>query len=433
MTNGAKLGFEDKVFTVAEYIDILNTFFKAQAVKITGEICELKRAASGHVYFTIKDKANAGVLDCIIWARNYQLCGVALEVGMELILSGHANVYAPSGRLSFVADTVELVGEGALKKAYDDLRRKLEAEGVFAPERKRVLPEYPQRIGVITSMKGAVIHDFENNLGKFGFAVNVIDSRVEGQQAVQPILAAVEAMRERTEAGGAAADDAIEVLVIIRGGGSLESLQAFNNETLVRAIVDFPVPVIAGIGHDQDVPLMALAADYMTSTPTAAAHLLSRPWQEAYAKVREFAGLVDWMPLAIQKTRNDLARRWDGLCNRFERQIESARQTVALGSQLIKHNDPARQLSLGYSIARRNGKVIRSTAGLAPGEAIELTVSDGRIDSAVTHITHLTNDHHHDYGKNHEGHGERGGAGKGKKPVKPQGIPGGHQEDLGLV
>jgi exodeoxyribonuclease VII large subunit len=411
MANGEKLSFEDKVFTVAEYIEILNTFFKAQAVKITGEIAELKRAASGHVYFTIKDKSNAGVLDCIIWARNYQLCGIALEIGMELILSGHANVYAPSGRLSFVADTVELVGEGALKKAYDDLRRKLEAEGVFAPERKRVLPDYVQHIGVITSMKGAVIHDFENNLGKFGFVVNVIDSRVEGQQAVQPILAAVEAMRGQD----------IEALVIIRGGGSLESLQAFNNETLVRAIVDFPVPVIAGIGHDQDVPLMALAADYMTSTPTAAAHLLSRSWQEAYAKVREFAGLVDWLPLEIQRSRNDLARQWDALCNRFDRALDAARQTVVLGSQLIKHNDPARQLGLGYSIARRNGKVVRSTAGLSPGAALELTVSDGQIDSTITNI-HNGNDH----GKNSKGPVI-------KKTAQPKAAPRGHQEDLGLV
>jgi exodeoxyribonuclease VII large subunit len=411
MTPGSPLSFEDKVFTVAEYIEILNTFFKAQAVKITGEICELKRAASGHVYFTIKDKTNAGVLDCIIWARNYQLCGIALEVGMELILSGHANVYAPSGRLSFVADTIELVGEGALKKAYDELRRKLEAEGLFAPERKRALPDYIQRIGVITSMKGAVIHDFENNLGKFGFVVNVIDSRVEGQQAVQPILAAVEAMREQD----------IEALVIIRGGGSLESLQAFNNEMLVRAIVDFPVPVIAGIGHDQDVPLMALAADYMTSTPTAAAHLLSRSWQEAYAKVREFVGLVDWLPLEIQRTRNDLSRKWDGLCNLFERQLDAARQTVALGSQLIKHNDPARQLGLGYSIARRNGKVVRSTAGLSPGNGIELTVSDGRIDSTIININH---------GKNSE---ENKGAGGIRKATQPKGVSRGHQEDLGLV
>lgn len=402
---------EDKIFTIAEYIEVLNVFFKTQSARIVGEISELKRAASGHVYFSVKDKENPGSLDAIMWARNYQLCGVALEVGMEVILNGHPNVYPPSGRLSFVADTVELVGEGALKKAYDDLRKKLEAEGVFAPERKRRLPDYPQRIGVITSLKGAVIHDFENNLGKFGFKVNVIDSRVEGAQAAAPLLAAIRAMREMVEDEGSQGTG-IEALVIIRGGGSLESLQAFNNEALVREVVSFPVPVIAGIGHDQDVPLMALAADFMTSTPTAAAHLLSRSWEEAYAKVREFAGLLNRFPLEMQKVENELGIAWDTICNAFERSLVGARQIIALGSQAIKHNDPARQLQLGYSIARRNGKVVRSTAGLSPGAALELTVSDGIIDSTITTIHH---------GK------------KNPTPAKPKAVHRGHQEDLGLV
>lgn len=374
MASGIKIDFaEEKVFTVAEYIEILNTFFKAQAVKITGEICELKRAASGHVYFTVKDKAANGVMDCIIWARNYEMCGVALEVGMEIILGGHANIYPPSGRLSFVADTVELVGEGALKKAYDELRKKLQAEGLFAEERKRVLPDYVLRIGVITSMKGAVIHDFENNLGKFGFVVNVIDSRVEGQQSVAPLLTAIRRMREED----------IEALVIIRGGGSLESLQAFNNEALVREVVDFPVPVIAGIGHDQDVPLMALAADYMTSTPTAAAHLLSRSWQDAYAKVREFAGLLNRFPLEAQDVRNRLERAWDSIERTFTDALAGAKQTIEFARMAAKHNDPARQLALGYSIARMSGKIVRSTKGLRPGDAIALQMSDGTVSTEV--------------------------------------------------
>ena len=401
---------EEKVFTIAQYIEILNVFFKAQSARIIGEISEIKRAASGHVYFSIKDKENPGTLDAIIWSRNYQLCGIDLEVGMEVILNGHPNVYPPSGRLSFVADTVELVGEGALKKAYDDLRKKLEAEGLFASERKRILPEYIQRIGVITSLKGAVIHDFENNLGKFGFKVNVIDARVEGAQAVPSLLAAIRAMREIVEDEGSRGTG-IEALVIIRGGGSLESLQAFNNEALVREVVDFPVPVVAGIGHDQDVPLMALAADYMTSTPTAAAHLLGRSWEEAYAKVREFGGLLNRFPLELQRVQNGLTNTWDGLCNLFERSLENARTTLALGAQAMKHNDPSRQLALGYSIARRNGKVVRSTAGLSPGEEIALTVADGEIDSIIKNINH----------------------GKTSKAPRPKKISGGHQADLGLV
>jgi exodeoxyribonuclease VII large subunit len=417
---GSKIGIEDKVFTIAEYIEVLNVFFKSQSVKIIGEICELKRAASGHVYFTVKDKENPGSLDAIMWSRNYALCGIALEVGMEVILNGHPNVYPNNGRLSFVADTVELVGEGALKKAYDDLRKKLEAEGVFAQQRKRALPDYVQRIGVITSMKGAVIHDFENNLGKFGFMVNVIDSRVEGAQAARPLLGAIKAMRELVDMQlGGTKENGIEALIIIRGGGSLESLQAFNNEALVREVMDFPVPVIAGIGHDQDVPLMALAADYMTSTPTAAAHLLSRSWAEAYAKVREFSGLLNRFPLEIQKAHNDLDSSWDFLINTFERALSEVRQTIELGSQAIKHNDPARQLTLGYSIARRNGKVVRSTGGLSPGENLQLTVSDGTIESTITTIHH---------GKENQKRTTNRGP-----QTKPKAVHRGHQEDLGLV
>jgi exodeoxyribonuclease VII large subunit len=417
-----KIDPENKVFTIAEYIEILNVFFKSQSARIIGEISELKHAASGHVYFSIKDKENPGSLDAIMWARNYQLCGIALEVGMEVILNGHPNVYPNNGRLSFVADTVELVGEGALKKAYDDLRSKLEAEGVFAAARKRVLPDYIQRIGVITSMKGAVIHDFENNLGKFGFKVNVIDSRVEGAQAAAPLLAAIRAMREMVEDTGSRGTG-IEALVIIRGGGSLESLQAFNNEALVREVIDFPVPVIAGIGHDQDVPLMALAADYMTSTPTAAAHLLSRSWQEAYAKVAAFAGLLDRFPMELQRVENALTNTWDGLVNLFERSLEGAKATLALGAQAIKHNDPSRQLALGYSIARRNGKVVRSTAGLRAGDEMSLTVSDGEIGSVIKNIQQSTT-----HGKEHKAIG-----GGGAKTARLKKVSGGHQEDLGLV
>lgn len=418
MASEEKINIDEKVFTIAEYIEVLNVFFKSRSVKIIGEICELKRAASGHVYFTVKDKENPGSLDAIIWSRNYALCGINLEVGMEVILNGHPNVYPNNGRLSFVADTVELVGEGALKKAYDDLRKKLEAEGVFAEERKRVLPDYIQRIGVITSMKGAVIHDFENNLGKFGFAVNVIDSRVEGQQAAKPLLAAIKAMRELVDISlGGSREGGIEALVIIRGGGSLESLQAFNNEALVREVINFPVPVIAGIGHDQDVPLMALAADHMTSTPTAAAHLLSRSWAEAYAKVREFSGLLNRFPLEIQKAGNDLDGLWNIMVNSFDRSLSATRQIIELGSQAIKHNDPGRQLKLGYSIARRNGKVVRSTQGLSPGDGLELTVNEGKIDSTITHI----------HGKENKERTIQ------SRSAKSKAVHRGHQEDLGLV
>ncbi|HVN26114.1 MAG TPA: exodeoxyribonuclease VII large subunit [Candidatus Paceibacterota bacterium] len=371
------LDVREKLFTVGEFIAFLNEIFKAQAVRVTGEVCELKRAASGHVYFTVKDKEDKGVLDCIIWSRNYELCGVAIEVGMELILSGHPNVYAPSGRLSFVADTVELVGEGALKKAYDALKKRLEAEGVFAPERKRPLPDYPRRIGVITSMKGAVIHDFQNNLGKFGFVISVLDSRVEGQQAAAPLMKAVARMRREAEEG------MIDVLVVIRGGGSLESLQAFNNEALVRAIGSFPVPVIAGIGHDQDVPLVALAADLMTSTPTAAAHALGRTWEEAFAKLQQVPYLLGRIEQEFRRVRNDLMFARDSMTNQVEQGIAHGKDVIDYAERFVRIHDPRRQLAFGYSIMRRDGRIVRSAGDVAPGDRLETELRDGVVRSRV--------------------------------------------------
>ena len=364
------------VFGVAEYIEGLNALFKTRSAKVTGEISQVKRAVSGHVYFTVKDKGGGAALDCIIWARNYQLCGIEFAVGMEVILSGHPNIYAPSGRFSFVADTAELVGEGALKKAYDALRKKLEAEGVFAPARKRPLPEFPRRIGVITSMKGAVIHDFENNLGKFGFVVSVIDSRVEGQQAVAPLLDAMRTMRSL-------AVRVIDVLVVIRGGGSLESLQAFNNEALVRAIVDFPVPVIAGIGHDEDVPLAALAADFMTSTPTAAAHLLSRPWEEAYAKLRSVGHLFVRVETEIARVRADLDLARRSMFDHVSARIAWIAERLEYADRSVRLSDPAHQLRLGYSIVRQNGKVMKSVRSVRVGDCLDVQLADGSLGTKV--------------------------------------------------
>jgi exodeoxyribonuclease VII large subunit len=377
---GKDPGFTERVFSIAEFIEILNVFFRAKEVRITGEISELKRAASGHIYFTIKDKKDGAVLDAIMWSRNYQLCGVALEVGMEVILAGHPNIYPQNGRLSFVADTVELVGEGALKKAYDALKNKLSAEGIFEESRKRPLPEFPHKIGVITSLKGAVIHDFENNLGKFGFVVNVVDARVEGQQALVSLLDSFAALRKIAEE-----DDGrgLDALVVIRGGGSLESLQAFNNEAIVRAIVEFPVPVIAGIGHDKDVPLAALAADYMTSTPTAAAHLLNRSWEEAYAKVYQLNSVFVRMQQELKRIRTDLDIALATMIDSTASRIKWMAEQIDYAERFIKLNNPKRQLKLGYSIARKDGKILRSAGSVKPGDDLETEFADGTVRSII--------------------------------------------------
>ena len=168
------------------------------------------------------------------------------------------------------ARTIEYIGDGSLKKEYEKLKKKLAAEGLFAPERKRNIPKCPQKIGVITSKAGVVMQDFTVNLGQYGFKVTMVNSRVEGKDAIHDILSAIHAIKKKD----------IEVLVIMRGGGSWESLQPFNTESVVRAVADMPCPVLTGIGHDTDITLSQMAADMGVSTPTAAAKHLCAYWDK---------------------------------------------------------------------------------------------------------------------------------------------------------
>lgn len=363
----------EKTFSVSESVRYLNGILEQHELRIKGEISELNIWSSGHVYFTIKDKDGDAVLNCIMWKGNYQTFGIDLEVGMEVIITGHTNIYAKTGRLSFVADTIELVGEGALKKAYDALKKKLEEEGLFDAERKRKLPELVQRIGLITSKEGAVIHDFQSNLNKYGFKIIFINSKVEGQPALKDLLAAIQAMKKQD----------IEALVIIRGGGSLESLQAFNNENLVRAVVDFPVPVIAGIGHDKDVPLIALAADYIASTPTAAALIFGKSWEEAFEKIRAFTNTIKILEVHIQQVGEKIDDLWGNVVDLFGDTLQYIYQNLEMAQKIVLLNNPKRQLHLGYSITRRDGNIIKQAKELKSGDVIETQLEKGEINSEV--------------------------------------------------
>jgi exodeoxyribonuclease VII large subunit len=297
--------------------------------------------------------------------------------------------------LSFICDTIELAGEGALKKEYDRLLKLLTAQGLFEPTRKRPLPQYLRRIGVITSKQGAVIHDFLNNIGKFGFQIEFIDSRVEGQLAVADLLSSIKTFEKRK----------IDVLVIIRGGGSLEAMLAFNNEQVVRQIAGFPVPVICGIGHDKDVPLAAMAADIAVSTPTAAANLISESWRKIYqlldnhqitllgayrnalnrikARLYENTTIIANFKQLLQKIRLLMDKDISQMMADLNLKLAGARQLLDYAQSTINSNNPERQLMLGYSIARIGGKIIKKTAQAGIGEQLDISVSDGMIISKV--------------------------------------------------
>src|SRR3989344_7812653 len=257
----------DIILSVSEYLERLNLALGGEAGFVEGEIMGFKESPQW-VFFSLKDEGKDAVLPCGLLAHEYRRIGVRIEDGMRIKIFSNPRISIKSGKFGMWVKSIEPVGEGSLKKAYELLFKKLQLEGLF--ERKWPLPEFITRIGVISSRDGVVLQDLRKNLAKLGLDFKFVHTQVEGANAVPGILRALEHF--------AKCSNAYDVIVIIRGGGSLESLQAFNNEEVARAIYAMPIHVIAGIGHDVDVPLAALVADGMASTPTAVAHMINSTW-----------------------------------------------------------------------------------------------------------------------------------------------------------
>lgn len=311
---------DKKASTVSEYAVQLNKALSSQPGRIKGEVVSIKVAGSS-AYYTIKDGDGNAKLDCATWLNVYQANGIQLEVGDEIIVTGVPEFYAPFGRFSFRASAIEYAGEGDLKRAFEKLKAELEAEGLLDESRKRPMPFLPKKIGIITSMSsGVVIHDFMSNLDQHGYKIKTCDSKVEGKEAVLDLLAAIRTMSKQD----------IEVLVIIRGGGAIESFQSFNTESVVRAVASFKVPVITGIGHDVDVTLTQLVADIGSSTPTAVAEALNAQWDglgslidDAYNRtLGRFRSALDERSRYIHQSGNDILRA-------YNRRLSTARKVIS--------------------------------------------------------------------------------------------------------
>jgi exodeoxyribonuclease VII large subunit len=411
----------DKIFEVGEYLDFLNEKLQDVEARIRGEVSSVD-IRGNYIFFSIKDKEGESLISCFVWKNDYDVSGVALEEGMEVVIWGYPNIYKPSGRLSFQTKLIELVGEGLLKKAYEELKRKLEAEGIFAPERKKPLPKYIQRIGLVTSHQGAAIGDFISNIGNYGYKIKFYDSRVEGKQAVFDLMRGVKWFNKNLSD--------LDIIILIRGGGSLESLQAFNTEGLVREISKSKIPVLAGIGHEQDVTLAALAADMMVSTPTAAALEIRRSWDEAIHGVESSEKhILNAFPNILAENKNnifEIERMLSGqLAEIFERfrrakeklknNLEKLKATIdydkkyssnisgkiisnykrlfsefknllkSLAEKIILHN-PERQLKLGYSLVFSGKKILRSVKGVRLKEKVDIRLQDGEIETEIKKI-----------------------------------------------
>ncbi len=274
-------------------------------VWVEGEISNLRKQTSGHSYFTLKD-ASAQIA-CVLFAQQARYCReVELKDGLEIRLLGELTVYEPRGQYQLVIRLIQPKGLGILQAQFEAIKRKLAAEGLFETQRKRPLPRFPRRIGVVTSPTGAAIHDFLHVLARRHPAVEVIlhPVRVQGKGAAQEITSAVRDLAQPLTNG----IGEVDVIVVTRGGGSIEDLWAFNEEEVARAIFESPVPIISAVGHEIDFTIADLVADVRAPTPSAAAEILVADQEELRAFLRHQASrLLRMIHGALQLNREKLS------------------------------------------------------------------------------------------------------------------------------
>jgi exodeoxyribonuclease VII large subunit len=366
-----------------------------QDVWVQGEISNLSRPASGHVYFTLKDSGAA--LRCVMWKTSAARLGMALQDGMEVEVHGRIGVYEVSGQYQLYADQIRPVGEGALYQEFMRLKAMLEAEGLFAYERKRPIPLLPKKIGIVTSATGAALRDMLNTLRRRLPIVEVLlaPSPVQGTEAPPALVSALNSLILQSP----------DVILLARGGGSIEDLWAFNDERVVRAVANSPVPVICGVGHETDFTLCDFAADLRAPTPTAAAELATQlTIVDLAAQISNLQSQITNYTLSLlaENQTHLSALRASLRYASPERRIQSERQRVdelsrrvysdllhrvELASMRVKgmHNrlealSPLAVLSRGYALVTRkeDGSVV-SRVALASAE-MRVRVSDGEFE-----------------------------------------------------
>lgn len=296
---------------------VLKTDYMLNHVLIKGELSEIKTASSGHVYFTIKD--DKARMDCIMYRDDAEASDMDFQVGMEVEMNGSVAIYAPSGRLQFVAKTMELTGEGALYKLFLKLKDLLSKEGLFDMDKKMALPEMPKTVGVVTSTAGAALHDFLQVAANRNPAVSVIVSPtlVQGEGAGASIARAFKRLDAR---------DDVDVILITRGGGSMEDLFCFNDETLIRTLAERRHLVVSAVGHEVDTTLCDYVADVRAATPTHGAEIIVSPREEILSASK---ARLQVMEHAIALSLHEARRRNDVLGHRLH-------QTVSMEAILNK-------------------------------------------------------------------------------------------------
>jgi len=394
--------FPSAALTVSDLTYYLRQVFESDEILrdvwVRGEISNLSRPSSGHIYFTLKDSGSA--LRAVIWKGNALRLRMELREGMSVETHGAITIYEPRGEYQIIVDALRLAGEGALYQEFLRLKACLEAEGLFDTSRKRPLPPSPQHIGIVTSPSGAALQDMLNTLRRRYPLAEVIlaPAAVQGDSAPGEIVAALAALDRL----------APDVILVARGGGSLEDLWAFNDERVVRAIAASNVPVVTGVGHETDFTLADFAADVRAPTPTGAAVLATPDIADIHTQLGvltdRLAGaleaVADEQRVLLDATRYRLQRAsplWQVQTNRqrldemTERTRRALLNTLALNTAhfhaldgRLHSLDPLAVLGRGYAVVSdAEGNIVRSVGQVQPGDGIDVRLSDGKLDATV--------------------------------------------------
>jgi exodeoxyribonuclease VII large subunit len=441
-----------RVLSVSELTAQVRSLLEKQigAVWVGGEVTNLRAQSSGHIYFTLKDAA--AQLSCVLFSRERVPHRELLADGQKVLLQGDVTVYEARGQYQLIVRAVELQGVGALQIAFEKLKQKLAAEGLFAPERKRPLPEYPQRIGLVTSPTGAAIRDVLHVVRRRnpGLEIILAPCRVQGEGAAEEIAGAIRLLNEfnsrssrreeaqisKTEISQSlltSAATSLNLILVTRGGGSLEDLWAFNEEVVARAIFESAIPVVSAVGHEIDFTIADFVADVRAATPSAAAEIIT---EGVFASRQLVASLIRRVDQAHPRKRLDeLTQRLDDLqtdllrcgrqgvrdrliaCNNLAMRLRQVRPVqllrqrreilmvtqhrlrelarvrfkdlknrLASAESRLRLLGPEQVLARGYSITMdaASGTVLRDAAKVKPGQKLKTRLAKGEITSNVS-------------------------------------------------
>jgi exodeoxyribonuclease VII large subunit len=373
--------------------------YRLQDLQVVGELSNLKRARSGHLYFTLKD--DQAQLKCVMWRSQAERLPFQPADGDAVTARGRVSVYEAGGVYQLYADELAPAGRGDLAAAFEQLKRQLEAEGLFAAEHKQPLPRFPRRIGIVTSADAAALRDILNVLKRRCPFVSVLiaPTLVQGNEAPPQIVRALEWLDGRRD---------VDTIILARGGGSIEDLWAFNDERVARAIYEARHPIVSGVGHETDFTIADFVADVRASTPSTAAEQAVPDAAELRSQV---AGMQERLSGHVRSKIEE--RRWrvqsllrnlrhlgpqaqlagnrqqlDTLAGRLEqalwRRLERARNRVGMAEARLSSVGPRATLARGYAIVRReDGRVVRRIEQVSAGHRLSVTVTDGEFAAEV--------------------------------------------------